>query len=267
MRMHAAAAAVLLLLAASACHADSGRPQRPSRPSRPQRPLPPSRPQRPSRPPRTQFAPDGDNDVTSGEIIGADDAPPPAPMEMAVVPAVSVPPAATTGTPVSPPIETVVEPPPITPPPITPIASTSAEEGDLRLVARVDVNGYATGALQVFLDGAFGAVCVSDTFSPADADVACRQMGFIGGTSIPLALFESGPLLSDALLQEVIAPFVLENLGCAGTETRLLDCPGVMEERDYTIYIDTYVYEVARRARSHILHSHCEQATLLLPVA
>lgn len=27
------------------------------------------------------------------------------------------------------------------------------------------------------------------------------------------------------MLQEIIAPFALENLGCLGTETRLLDCP------------------------------------------
>lgn len=65
--------------------------------------------------------------------------------------------------------------------------SCLAGEGDLRLFSRVDVNGFATGALQVFLDGAFGAVCVN-LFDPADADVACRQMGFVGGTTIPLAL-------------------------------------------------------------------------------
>ena len=27
------------------------------------------------------------------------------------------------------------------------------------------------------------------------------------------------------LLQEIVAPFALENLGCTGTEARLLDCP------------------------------------------
>lgn len=62
-----------------------------------------------------------------------------------------------------------------------------AEEGDLRLVDRVDVNGFATGALQIFLDGAFGAVCGA-VFGPADADVACRQLGFVGGTSLPTAI-------------------------------------------------------------------------------
>lgn len=31
-------------------------------------------------------------------------------------------------------------------------------------------------------------------------------------------------------LQDVLAPFVLQNLNCSGTESRLLDCPGVTQE-------------------------------------
>jgi len=54
----------------------------------------------------------------------------------------------------------------------------------------VDVNGFATGALQVFLDDAFGAVC-GNLFGPLDAQVACRQMGFVGGTIISRALRSS----------------------------------------------------------------------------
>ena len=61
------------------------------------------------------------------------------------------------------------------------------EEGDVRLVDRVDINGFATGALQVFVDGEFGAVC-NTLFGPLDAGVACRQMGFAGGTALPLEL-------------------------------------------------------------------------------
>ena len=61
------------------------------------------------------------------------------------------------------------------------------EEGDLRLVDRVDINGFATGALQVFIDGEFGGVC-NTLFGPPDAEVACRQMGFTGGAALPLEL-------------------------------------------------------------------------------
>lgn len=63
------------------------------------------------------------------------------------------------------------------------IDSELAVEGDLRLVDRVDINGFATGALQVFVDGAFGAVC-SSRFSHEEAGVACRQMGFVSGRAI-----------------------------------------------------------------------------------
>lgn len=52
----------------------------------------------------------------------------------------------------------------------------------------MDVNGFATGALQVFLNGAFGAVC-APSFDSTDAGVACRQLGFADGVAAPLAAF------------------------------------------------------------------------------
>lgn len=51
----------------------------------------------------------------------------------------------------------------------------------------MEVNGFATGALQVFLDGAFGAVC-APSFDSIDAGVACRQLGFADGVAAPLAV-------------------------------------------------------------------------------
>ena len=62
----------------------------------------------------------------------------------------------------------------------------AGSEGDLRLVRREDGNGFATGALQIFHDGAFGAIC-SNSFNEIAADVACRQLGFLGGTIAPNA--------------------------------------------------------------------------------
>ena len=56
----------------------------------------------------------------------------------------------------------------------------------MRLVSRVDVNGFATGALQVFCEGAWGAVCTSN-FDDRDALVACRQLGFTTGVSEPVS--------------------------------------------------------------------------------
>lgn len=50
----------------------------------------------------------------------------------------------------------------------------------------MDVNGFATGAVQVFRSGGFGAVCAQD-FGNRDARVACRQLGFFSGTVIRAA--------------------------------------------------------------------------------
>lgn len=61
-----------------------------------------------------------------------------------------------------------------------------AVDGDLRPVSRRELNGYAIGALQVFIDGTFGTVCGA-SFSNVIADVACRQLGFAGGGISPFA--------------------------------------------------------------------------------
>eukprot|EP00892_Ulva_mutabilis_P004962 jgi/Ulvmu1/2838/UM144_0002.1 len=124
-----------------------------------------------------------------------------------------------------------------------PAPSFSAEEGDLRIVGQVEVNGYITGALQVFLNGAFGAVCTTG-FDPLDANVACRQMGFIGGTAIPTAIDRRQSEQEQAQqFQDFLAPMVLENLNCTGSEERLLECPGVMEGFE-TIYSDYSVTDI-----------------------
>eukprot|EP00892_Ulva_mutabilis_P008500 jgi/Ulvmu1/6021/UM260_0005.1 len=112
----------------------------------------------------------------------------------------------------------------------------AADEGDLRLVSRLDINGFATGALEILHNGAFGAVC-SARFDSSDAVVACRQMGFVGGTALPRAINERGGYEDRrAQLQDVIAPYVLSNLNCSGLEASLLECPGVTQESEYYDY-------------------------------
>eukprot|EP00892_Ulva_mutabilis_P005581 jgi/Ulvmu1/3395/UM016_0011.1 len=84
----------------------------------------------------------------------------------------------------------------------------AADEGDLRLVSRVDINGFATGSLQVFHNGAFGAVC-ENQFGATEADVACRQLGFVGGTSLPLAIRGGNlPSLQQRSIIEVLSPLL-----------------------------------------------------------
>lgn len=43
-------------------------------------------------------------------------------------------------------------------------------------------------------------------------------------------------------MQDVVAPFVLENLNCSGTETTLLECPGARPPADIISYSDYTSY-------------------------
>eukprot|EP00892_Ulva_mutabilis_P005749 jgi/Ulvmu1/3546/UM165_0003.1 len=85
---------------------------------------------------------------------------------------------------------TAVAPPPTA---TVPLTSSTAEEGDLRLVSQVATNKFTTGALQIFHDGQFGAVCNSG-FDNVDATVACRQLGFPAGGFALGSLFPSRDL-------------------------------------------------------------------------
>eukprot|EP00892_Ulva_mutabilis_P002459 jgi/Ulvmu1/12213/UM086_0002.1 len=108
-----------------------------------------------------------------------------------------------------------------------PLEYEFAEDGALRLVAEVAVNGFTTGALQVAEAGRFAAVC-SAGLDDADAAVACRQLGFPGAAFVlrdPFALAGSGNTPSVLDLNEILAPFALASIGCTGTEERLVDCP------------------------------------------
>eukprot|EP00892_Ulva_mutabilis_P004923 jgi/Ulvmu1/2802/UM141_0010.1 len=103
--------------------------------------------------------------------------------------------------------------------------AAGAADGDpSRLISRVDMNGFGTGALQLYHDGEFSAVCAKE-FDAPDTAVACRQLGFGDGVVIQ-------PMPNDAevhdviaLTQDFLAPFVIENLGCAGDKAGLLDYP------------------------------------------
>lgn len=75
----------------------------------------------------------------------------------------------------------------------------------MRLVAREDVNGFATGAVQVFVGGRWGSVC-TDRFDDRDADVACRQLGFVAGVeSVPSSDFRQLLRSGGAETAEIIA--------------------------------------------------------------
>ena len=103
-----------------------------------------------------------------------------------------------------------------------PTEAIHAEEGDLRLVDEEPAANWVTGRLQVFFEGSWSQVCAAE-FEAADANVACRQLGYGAGTVVPQFFTEA-----DKVSLETTAVFPeigISASGCTGSEDRLLDCP------------------------------------------
>ena len=85
--------------------------------------------------------------------------------------------------------------------------ATTGDDGSLR---QLDFGGRRV--LQMYHSGEWRGVC-DDSFDLTDASVACRQLGFSSAATYATSV--TGP--TDT--------FWLDDLGCLGTETRLIDCP------------------------------------------
>ena len=66
----------------------------------------------------------------------------------------------------------------------------------------MDVNGFATGRLQVFQNGGFGGVCDQE-FGDAGATVACRQLGFESGRVLPTASIPQSSNMSEVRILHI----------------------------------------------------------------
>ena len=67
--------------------------------------------------------------------------------------------------------------------------------------------------LQVYVDGEWGTVC-DDEWTDLNSLVACRQLGY--------RFVDKSYTVTEELVQ---GPIFLDNVNCAGTEDRLIDCP------------------------------------------
>ena len=97
-----------------------------------------------------------------------------------------------------------------------PVGETNAAEqsvpGSLRLMGG---SSYLEGRVEVFHNGRWGTVC-SDLWDDRDAAVACRQLGYHGGTAV---------VMSPRRFGEGTGPIYLDDVECSGDESWLIDCP------------------------------------------
>ena len=92
-------------------------------------------------------------------------------------------------------------------------ATTSREiKAQDREIKTQDREIKAQGRLEVIHNGKYGTVC-DDSFDDTDALVACRELGYKGGHTIP----------ADAI-QDGTGQILLDDLHCTGEEQKLLDC-------------------------------------------
>lgn len=96
-----------------------------------------------------------------------------------------------------------------------------AEEGDIRLIDKEMISNWVTGKPQVFFEGSWSQVCAGE-FGAPDANVACRQLGYGAGTTVPQFLTDADrvTLRTTAVFPEI----GISASGCTGSEDRLLDC-------------------------------------------
>jgi hypothetical protein len=106
--------------------------------------------------------------------------------------------------------------------------SSAGEDGDIRLSYGGFNNetGAAFGRLEVYVGGGWGTVCEGSSFDGTEftqvsAGVACKQLGYAAGffsrQEIPI---------SNADRQSLeLVPILFVGVSCAGSESRLVDCP------------------------------------------
>ena len=115
------------------------------------------------------------------------------------------------------------------------IVNTSCATGDVHLA---DDNHDKRGRVEICYQGQWGTVC-DDGWSSTDARVVCNQLGYssLGIDRIRTSIFvfliilhcTGAIVLSRGQYHEGSGPILLDNVGCHGTETSLLECshPGI----------------------------------------
>ena len=102
------------------------------------------------------------------------------------------------------------------------------DTGELRLVdgTRTTEDGrLCEGRLEIYINGQWGTIC-DDYWGDEDADVACRQLGFAGGSVVEARRFNAGSTRRAGTFPagDEDQPIWLDDLRCSGSESDLLEC-------------------------------------------
>ena len=102
------------------------------------------------------------------------------------------------------------------------------DTGELRLVDGERTTGDGRpceGRLEIYINGQWGTIC-DDYWGDEDADVACRQLGFTGGSVVDARQFNAGSTRRAGSFPagDEDQPIWLDDLRCHGSESDLLEC-------------------------------------------
>ena len=89
------------------------------------------------------------------------------------------------------------------------------QQGSLRLVGSSRSSSYLyAGRLEIYVSGEWGTIC-DDGWGNNEANVACKQMGFVGASSSDWTPRNDGSTNQTIWLDDVI---------CTGSEPQLINC-------------------------------------------
>jgi serine/threonine protein kinase len=97
------------------------------------------------------------------------------------------------------------------------LTNTSLKQGALRMIDKLDTQSayLYSGRLEVYINGTWGTIC-SDGWTINEANVACRQMGFVRATPEDWSYNDTSSVSNKEML--------LGHVNCTGNESHLMDC-------------------------------------------